>query len=63
MTIVYRLEPGLSGVEFAQALHASGLASRRPSEVPRLEAMLRGAQIIVTARDNSKREFPCTFRD
>jgi GNAT superfamily N-acetyltransferase len=54
MTIVYRLEPGLSGVEFAQALRASGLAPRRPSEVPRLEAMLRGAQIIVTARDNTR---------
>ncbi|MCH8466090.1 MAG: GNAT family N-acetyltransferase [Roseinatronobacter sp.] len=54
MTLVYRLEPDLSGAEFAQVLQVSGLAARRPSELSRLEAMLRGAQIIVTAREGAR---------
>ncbi|MCC5959328.1 MAG: GNAT family N-acetyltransferase [Rhodobacteraceae bacterium] len=51
MSIVYSLEPDLSVAEFARALHASGLAERRPSDLARLDAMLRSAQVIVTARD------------
>ena len=54
MTITYGLEPDLGVDEFAHALQASGLAPRRPSDIARLEAMLRGAQIIVTARDEGR---------
>jgi GNAT superfamily N-acetyltransferase len=54
MTVLYRLEPDLPAAEFAQVLQVSGLAPRRPSEIARLEAMLRGAQIIVTAREGER---------
>ncbi|MBR3369857.1 MAG: GNAT family N-acetyltransferase [Rhodobacteraceae bacterium] len=50
MTIAYGLEPDLGVDEFAQVLQASGLALRRPSDMAPLDAMLRGAQIIVAAR-------------
>lgn len=49
--ITYHLEPDLSAEGFAEILHRSGLAPRRPSEMGRLDAMLRGAQLILTARD------------
>jgi len=49
--IVYALEPGLSAAEFIDVLHRSGLAERRPVDEPdRVEAMLRKADLIVTAR-------------
>ena len=52
MTIQYRLEPELGVEEFRQVLLESTLAERRPAEDPRrLERMLRGADVIVTARD------------
>lgn len=54
MTIAFGLEPDLGVEEFAHALQASGLATRRPSDMVRLDAMLRGAQIIVTARDEGQ---------
>ncbi|MGP9790023.1 GNAT family N-acetyltransferase [Roseinatronobacter sp. NSM] len=54
MTITYGLEPDLRAEDFAQVLQASGLAARRPSDMARLEAMLRGAQIIVTARADGR---------
>jgi len=48
---VYQLEPGISGSEFGDLLVRSTLAERRPvDDVPRLEAMLRNADIILTAR-------------
>jgi GNAT superfamily N-acetyltransferase len=49
--IRYQLEPDLSAADFAGLLQASGLAPRRPSDLAVLERMLRGAQLIITARD------------
>lgn len=55
MTIKYDFEPDLKAEEFQALLYASGLASRRPAEdLARLDNMLRGAQLIVSARDNGK---------
>ena len=55
MAIEYKLEPGLSAKEFQAVLVASTLAERRPADdLPRLEEMLRKADIIVTARDGGK---------
>ncbi|GEO98000.1 GNAT family N-acetyltransferase [Methylobacterium haplocladii] len=49
--IVYGVEPNLSAAEFRRVLVASGLDARRPAGDPdRLERMLRGANLIVTAR-------------
>lgn len=50
--IVFAQEPDLSAAAFASLLAASGLAERRPSDISRLDAMLRGAQLVVTARDD-----------
>jgi ribosomal protein S18 acetylase RimI-like enzyme len=53
--IIYALEPNLAVAEFQSVLVASTLGERRPvDDLPRLDAMLRGAQIIVTARDGAK---------
>lgn len=50
--IVYAIEPELRVEEFAEVFKRSTLAERRPVERPDvLERMLRGADIIVTARD------------
>ena len=47
----YASEPNLSVEEFAQVLKSSTLAERRPVGDPaRLEAMLRNADVIITAR-------------
>ena len=55
MTITYQLEPDLSAEDFRAVLVASTLSERRPvDDLPRLEAMLRHANIIVTARDDGK---------
>ncbi len=48
--ITYAQEERLRAQDFAELLRASGLAERRPTELARLDAMLRGAQIVVTAR-------------
>ena len=49
--VVYGVEPNLSAAEFRRVLVASGLDARRPAEdLDRLERMLRGANLIVTAR-------------
>jgi GNAT superfamily N-acetyltransferase len=49
--IVYGVEPNLSAAEFRRVLVASGLDARRPAEdLDRLDRMLRGANLIVTAR-------------
>lgn len=51
MTIVYALEPELTSAEFIDVLKRSTLAERRPVDQPeKIEQMLRGAQIIYTAR-------------
>ncbi|HYE52581.1 MAG TPA: GNAT family N-acetyltransferase [Azospirillaceae bacterium] len=49
------LEPGLSSEEFVDVLERSGLAERRPVGDPtRIVAMLRHANLIVTARDGGR---------
>ena len=54
MQIVYSIEPHLSAKEFADLLHRSTLAARRPAQdLERLANMLRHADVIVTARDSS----------
>lgn len=54
MPIIYALEPTLTADEFRELLIASTLGERRPiDDLPRLEHMLRSAQIVVTARDTS----------
>lgn len=52
MTVAYQLEPDLSTTEFRSVLLASTLGQRRPiADEARLDAMLRNADVIVTARD------------
>lgn len=49
--IAYQTEPELAADEFIDVLRRSTLAERRPVEdVARMEAMLRHADVIVTAR-------------
>ena len=49
--IIYAVEPGLSADEFIDVLHRSGLAERRPvADRPRIEVMLKNADLIITAR-------------
>lgn len=55
MTIDFTLEPDISPEEFQSVLVASTLAERRPAgDLARLQAMLRNADVIVTARDAGK---------
>lgn len=55
MAIVYAEEPALSAEEFVAVLTASGLAERRPVDKPdRIAAMLRHANVTVTARDEGR---------
>ncbi len=55
MTITYSLEPDLPAEEFRAVLIASTLGERRPvDDLPRLERMLRQADIIATARDGAR---------
>jgi predicted N-acetyltransferase YhbS len=50
--VEYALEPQLAAVEFAVVLRACSLGARRPvDDLARLDAMLRKADVIVTARD------------
>jgi hypothetical protein len=52
MPITYSLEPDLSAEEFRAVLIASTLGERRPvGDLPRLDRMLRQADVIATARD------------
>ena len=54
MPLTYTLEPDLTAEEFRELLIASTLGERRPiDDLPRLNTMLRSAQIIVTARDTA----------
>lgn len=49
--VLYAVEPGLGVEEFAAVFRSSTLAERRPVErLDVLEGMLRGADVIVTAR-------------
>jgi GNAT superfamily N-acetyltransferase len=49
--IDYQIEPSLSVSEFIAVLQSSTLAERRPiDDVPRMDRMLRQADIILTAR-------------
>jgi GNAT superfamily N-acetyltransferase len=55
MPIAYDLEPELAAEAFRDILVASTLAERRPADdLTRLEAMLRNADVIVTARDSGR---------
>ena len=55
MPITYALEPGLPADQFRTLLIASTLGERRPiDDLPRLDKMLRTAQLIVTARDGPR---------
>lgn len=55
MSITYSLEPDLSAAEFRAILIASTLGERRPiGDLPRLDKMLRQANVIVTARDGRR---------
>lgn len=53
--IEYQLEPELTATEFIDVLQRSTLAERRPvDDVRRIDAMLRNADIIATARASGK---------
>ena len=55
MPITYASEPDLTAQEFRDVLVASTLAERRPAnDLPRLEKMLRQADVIITARDGAR---------
>ena len=52
--IDYSIEPGLTADEFADVLRRSTLAERRPvDDLTRLDGMLRRADVVVTARNES----------
>ncbi len=51
MTVLYQLQPDLTGSEFVALLRRSTLDRRRPIDEPEtIEQMLRGADILLTAR-------------
>jgi GNAT superfamily N-acetyltransferase len=51
MPVHYALEPSLDAAEFRRLLIESGLGAIRPvDDLPRLQAMLSAAQLVVTAR-------------
>jgi len=53
--ISYALEPDLVVDEFIDVLNRSTLAERRPvTDIPRMNQMLREAQVIATARCNGR---------
>jgi predicted N-acetyltransferase YhbS len=55
MPITYQLEPDLSAEAFREVLVASTLGERRPvNDLERLEAMLRNADVVATARDGAR---------
>lgn len=52
---VFQIEPTLAVGEFIDVLRRSTLSERRPvDDVPRLEAMLRAASVVATARIGGK---------
>lgn len=55
LPVLFSTEPDLSAEEFRNILIASTLAKRRPvDDLPRLENMLRNADLIITARDSGR---------
>jgi len=55
MTVAYAIEPDLGLEDFLTVLETSTLAERRPvKDLERLQKMLDGADLIVTARDGQK---------
>lgn len=55
MAITYSIEPDLSAEEFRAVLIASTLGERRPvDDLPRLDRMLRQADVVVAARDGRR---------
>jgi len=51
MAVDYAIEPELSASEFIDVLHRSTLSERRPvDDEATISAMLRNAQLIITAR-------------
>ena len=55
MPITYALEPDLAAPEFRAVLIACSLGKRRPvDDLPRLQRMLRQADVIATARDGQR---------
>lgn len=55
MQFLYSLEPELTADEFIDVLERSTLSERRPvNDVPRIEGMLRRADVIATARVEGK---------
>lgn len=55
MAISYSIEPDLSAEEFRAVLIASTLGNRRPvDDLPRLDRMLRQADVVATARDGRR---------
>ena len=51
----YQTEPELTAGEFIDVLRRSTLAARRPvNDVPTMEAMLRNASLIITARHGER---------
>ena len=53
--ILYAIEPDLPVADFVDVLNRSTLAERRPiDDLPRMDQMLRQAQVIVTARAEGK---------
>ncbi|HWE97212.1 MAG TPA: GNAT family N-acetyltransferase [Tepidisphaeraceae bacterium] len=55
MPVTYQLEPGLTSEEFIDVLVRSTLAERRPiGEPDMIRAMLKNADVIVTARLGGK---------
>ncbi len=52
MTVVFAKETDLTADEFIDVLNRSGLAARRPvRDVDRVQRMLQGADLTITARD------------
>lgn len=55
-SIAYRTENDLDPEEFTDVLRRSGLAARRPVDEPdRIRAMVRNANLTLTARDSGGR--------
>lgn len=56
MSIEYQRET-ISAAEFAEVLRRSGLGARRPiDDLPRLQRMLDGATLTLTARDGETKQ-------
>ncbi|MGV3774957.1 MAG: GNAT family N-acetyltransferase [Verrucomicrobiales bacterium] len=54
MEVSFASEPGLSPEEFRDVLNRSTLGKRRPvDDLQRLEQMIRGADLVITAREGS----------